>query len=244
MENNLNLFFVYLTAIFAISMAGALLPLARKWSKETFRLIISFGAGVLFGACFFHMLPETVQPLGKNFGIPLMVGFFVIYILEKFIMVHACDEDACDFHTVGFSAFVGISFHSLLDGMSMGAGFITKDIVFMVFLAIVIHKFPSALSLTGILVQGGYKRNKIIQLAVIFALTTPVGAFISFFILKDLNEVILAWAIGISAGTFLYIATSDLLPLVHQQHSKKYLNLLGLLTGLFVMWFGKYLLPV
>lgn len=244
MENNLNLFLAYLLAIFIISMTGALLPLARKWSKETFRLIISFGAGVLFGACFFHMLPETTQPLGKNVGIPIVVGFFVIYILEKFVMVHACDEEVCDYHTVGFSAFVGISFHSLLDGMSMGAGFVAKDIVFMVFLAIVIHKFPSALSLTGILIQGGYKKKKIIQLAVIFALTTPVGAFISFFILKNLNEVMLAWAIGISAGTFLCIATSDLLPLVHQHNPKKYFNLLSLIIGLFVMWLGKYILPI
>ena len=243
MKNNLNLFFFYLIAIFAISMAGALLPLIKQWSKETFRLIISFGAGILFGASFFHMLPETVEPLGKNIGLPIMVGFFTIYILEKFIMVHACEEDVCDIHTVGISAFMGISFHSLLEGMSMGAGFIAKDIVFMVFLAIMVHKFPSSLSLTGILMAGGYKRKKIIQLAIIFALTTPVGALMSFFILKNLNEVILAWAIGISAGTFLCIATSDLLPLVHQHNPKKYFNLLSLLAGLFVMWLGKYLFP-
>jgi zinc and cadmium transporter len=190
------------------------------------------------------MLPETAQPLGKNIGIPVMVGFFTIYILEKFVMVHTCEEDACDFHTVGLSAFMGISFHSLLDGMSIGAGFIAEDIVFVVFLAIVIHKFPSALSLTGILIEGGYKKKKIIQLAVIFALTTPVGALLSFFILKNLNEVIIAWAIGISAGTFLCIATSDLLPLVHQQNKKKHLNLLSLITGLLIMWFGKYFLHI
>ncbi|MDP6625038.1 MAG: ZIP family metal transporter [Nitrospinota bacterium] len=244
MKNNLNIFFVYLAAIFAISMSGAFIPLIRKWSKDTFRLIISFGAGILFGACFFHMLPAITPSLGGNVGIPIIIGFFIIYIMEKFIMVHSCEEDVCDFHTIGVSAFLGISFHSLLDGMSIGAGFIAEDIVFIVFLAIVIHKFPSALSLTGILIEGGYKKKKIIQLAVIFALTTPVGALLSFFILKNLNEVIIAWAIGISAGTFLCIATSDLLPLVHQQNKKKHLNLLSLITGLLIMWFGKYFLHI
>lgn len=223
-------------------MLGGLLPLIKSWSKNTFRLIISFGAGILLGACFFHMLPETIHILDKNVGLPIIAGFFSIYILEKFVMVHACEEDICDFHTIGISAFWGISFHGLLDGMSMGAGFITQHIGFMIFLAIVIHKFPSALSLTGILVQGDYKKDKIIQLSIIFALTTPVGALITFFVLKELNEFILAWAIGISAGTFLYIATSDLLPLVHQQNTRKYFNLLSLITGLFIMWFGKYLL--
>ena len=234
-------FLWYLLLIFAISAIGGLLPLVKSWSKDSFRLTISFGAGVLIGTCFFHMLPAIIQPLGSNVGIPVIIGFFIIYILERFIMVHSCGEDVCDFHTVGISAFLGISFHSLIDGLSMGAGFIVKDIGSMIFLAIIIHKFPCALSLTSILIQGGYKKAKIIQLAIIFALTTPIGAVITFSVLKNLPEYTLAWAIGISAGTFLYIAISDLLPYVHQHNPRKYFNLAGLMLGLLLMWFGKYL---
>jgi zinc and cadmium transporter len=162
--------------------------------------------------------------------------------MEKFIMVHSCEEEVCDFHTVGISAFLGISFHSLIDGLSMGAGFIVKDIGLMIFLAIIVHKFPSALSLTGILIQGGYKKARIIKLVTIFALTTPIGAVIAFFVLNNLHENTLAWAIGISAGTFLYIASSDLLPFVHQHHPRKYYNLASLLLGLLLMGAGKYLI--
>ncbi len=242
MKSSLFLLIIYLSIIFLVSTFGGLLPLIRKRSKNFIRLIISFGAGVLFGACFFHMLPETILPLGKDIGIPIMIGFFIIYILEKFVMVHTCEEEICDFHTIGMSAFLGISIHSLLEGLSMGAGFIMQDIGFMVFLAIVVHKFPSALSLTGILIQGDYKKNKIIQLILILALATPAGALISYFVLKEMNELILAWAIGISSGTFLYIATSDLLPLVHQHNPRKYFNLLSLVIGLFFMWCGKFFL--
>lgn len=234
-------FLWYLLVIFVISAIGGLLPLVKSWSKNSFRLIISFGAGVLIGTCFFHMLPVIIQPLGSNVGIPVIIGFFIIYILERFIMVHSCEEDVCDFHTVGISAFLGISFHSLIDGLSMGVGFIVKDIGLMIFLAIIIHKFPSALSLTGILIQGGYKKTKIIQLAIIFALTTPIGAIITLSVLNDLPEYTLSWSIGISAGTFLYIAISDLLPYVHQHNPRKYFNLASLMLGLLLMWFGKYL---
>lgn len=240
MENSITLLFIYLAAFFLISMFGGMIPLIKKWPKNVFRLIVSFGAGVLFGSCFFHMLPRTAESLGGNVGIPILVGFFLIYFLEKFIMVHSCEEDVCDVHTIGISAFIGISFHSLLDGMSMGAGFIVKDIGFMIFMAIIIHKFPSALSLTGILVQVGYKKKKVILLTTIFALTTPIGALISFFILKDLHENVLAWAIGISTGTFLYIASSDLLPMVHQHQPMKYYNLLSLTGGLSLMWLARF----
>ena len=235
-------FLWYLLLIFAISTIGGLLPLVKSWSKDSFRLIISFGAGVLFGTCFFHMLPAITPSLGGNVGIPIIIGFFIIYIMEKFIMVHSCEEDVCDFHTIGVSAFLGISFHSLIDGLSMGAGFMVKDIGLMIFLAIIVHKFPSALSLTGILIQGGYKKARIIKLVIIFALTTPIGAVIAFFVLSNLHENILAWAIGISAGTFLYIAISDLLPFVHQHNPRKYYNLASLMLGLLLMGAGKYLL--
>jgi zinc and cadmium transporter len=155
-------------------------------------------------------------------------------------MVHSCEEDVCDVHTIGLSAFLGISFHSLIEGMSMGAGFLTKDIGIIIFLAIIVHKFPSALSLTGILIHGGYKKASIVKLALVFSLTTPIGAFIAFFVFKNLHENVIAWAIGISSGTFLYIASSDLLPFVHQHHPRKFYNLFSLALGLFLMWLGKY----
>ncbi len=233
-------FLGFLLLIFVISAIGGLFPLVRSWSKNNIRLIVSFGVGILFGSCFFHMLPEITQPLGSSVGIPILIGFFIIYILEKFIMVHSCEEDVCDVHTIGLSAFLGISFHSLIEGMSMGAGFLTKDIGIIIFLAIVVHKFPSALSLTGILMHGGYKKASIIKLVLIFSLTTPIGALISFFIFKNLHENVLSWAIGISSGTFLYIASSDLLPFVHQHHPRKFYNLFSLALGLSLMWLGKY----
>ncbi len=124
----------------------------------------------------------------------------------------------------------------------MGAGFLTKDIGIIIFLAIVVHKFPSAFSLTGILMHGGYKKASIIKLVLIFALTTPIGALISFFVLKNLHENVIAWAIGISSGTFLYIASSDLLPFVHQHHPRKFYNLFSLALGISLMWIGRYFL--
>ncbi len=232
-------FLGYLFLIFLISAIGGLFPLVRSWSKNNVRLIISFGVGILFGTCFFHMLPAITPYLGTNVGIPILIGFFIIYILEKFVMVHSCEEDVCDVHTIGLSAFFGISFHSLIDGMSMGAGFIVKDIGLIIFLAIIVHKFPSALSLTSILIHGGYKKVQIIKLVMIFSLTTPIGALISFFILKNLHENTIAWAIGISSGTFLYIASSDLLPFVHQHTPRKFYNLFSLALGLLLMWVGK-----
>ena len=66
-------FLGYLLLIFVISAIGALFPLVRGWSKNNIRLIVSFGVGVLFGSCFFYMLPEIAQPLGSSIGILLFI---------------------------------------------------------------------------------------------------------------------------------------------------------------------------
>ena len=41
------------------------------------------------------------------FGAWMMAGFLLLLVLERFMMVHACEEHGCDYHTVGLAAFVG-----------------------------------------------------------------------------------------------------------------------------------------
>jgi len=98
-------FLGYLLLIFVISAIGGLFPLVRGWSKNNIRLIVSFGVGVLFGSCFFYMLPEITQPLGRSVGIPILIGFFIIYILEKFVMVYFCEEYVCEVRAKGIAVF-------------------------------------------------------------------------------------------------------------------------------------------
>ena len=200
-------------------------------------MLISFCAGVLLGAVFFHMVPEISPILGRKMGFPIMLGFLGIYVMEKFIMVHPCEEGACDYHKIGVAAYVGIGFHSILDGVAIGAGNML-NISMVILLAVTIHKFPAALALSSILVKGGeYSRQKILVSMFIFALATPIGALISMNVMGQLNNTdIIGFALGISAGTFLYISIGDLLPTVHEEDEKKNLNLVLLFVGILVMF--------
>jgi zinc transporter ZupT len=182
------------------------------------------------------MVPEISPILGRQIGFPVMLGFLGIYVMEKFIMVHPCEEGACDYHKVGLAAYVGIGFHSLLDGVAIGAGNVL-NLSMVILLAVTIHKFPAALALSSILVKGGeYSRQKILMSMFIFALATPIGALISMNVMGGLNPYPIGFALGISAGTFLYISIGDLLPTVHEVDEKKYYNLAYLSLGLLVMF--------
>jgi len=229
------IFYPFLIFIFAITMIGGWIPTFKLWTQETFRLVISFCAGILLGAVFFHILPEISTPLGSQLGYPIMFGFLLIFVLEKFIMVHPCEEGECDYHKVGLAAYIGIGFHSILDGIAIGAGTM-MNLSFIIIFAVTIHKFPAALALSSMLVKGGeYSNKKVLFSMFMFSLATPVGALLAVFMFQGLDDYIIATALGISAGTFLFISIGDLLPTVYEEHEKGYKNLASLCLGTFVM---------
>jgi len=117
----------YLPTVIFISLVGGFLPLLRELSQKALALLLSFSAGVLLGAVFFHMLPETGRVLSDNMGWPVLTGFLSIFAMERFVFVHASEERDCDIHQMGIPGFLGISLHSLLDGIALGAGLFCRS---------------------------------------------------------------------------------------------------------------------
>jgi zinc transporter ZupT len=74
----------------------------------------------------------------------------------------------------------------------------------------------------------------------LFSLTTPIcAALLAFLFFRSLAPEDVAFAIGISAGTFLAIATADILPQVHRIEQRNPATLVFLLAGFTVSWLGK-----
>lgn len=222
-------------AVVVLTLAGGLLPLLREWDRKAIRALLAFGTGVLLGAAFFHMIPEAIGGLGREVGAPVLAGFLLIYVLERFVMLHACEEEECSFHHMGLAAFLGITLHSLIDGFALGAGLTIPTLTAAVTAAIVLHKLPASLSLTGILLHCSYPKRRIVWMILLFSLSTPIGAVISYWFLQGLTGGALYYAIAFSAGTFLAIATADLLPQIHSAPEGRYRNLFALFAGLLLM---------
>jgi zinc and cadmium transporter len=230
---------LYLPTVIFISLVGGFLPLLRVLSQKSLALLLSFSAGVLLGAVFFHMIPEAGRFLDDALGLAVLAGFLLIFTLERFVFVHACEERGCDIHQMGIPAFLGISLHSLIDGVALGAGLIIPELGAVVLLAVIIHKMPDGISISSILLSAGWNRRTVALLTLVFSLTTPIGALVAYFFLSALDAETVAVAIGISAGTFLAIATADILPQVHRIEERNPMTLIFLLGGLAVSWIGR-----
>jgi len=144
----------------------------------------------------------------------------------------------------------GLAVHTLIDGIALGAA-VKADAAsgsmipwgLGVFFAIALHKPLDALSITTLMSAGGWSRRAQLIVNLCFALMCPLGALLFVFGLERLGAstgMVLGMALGFSAGTFLCISLSDLLPEVQfHRHDRLKLSaalLLGITTAYAIGW--------
>ncbi|HEX7878210.1 MAG TPA: ZIP family metal transporter [Candidatus Eisenbacteria bacterium] len=230
---------VYSLLLFAAAAFGGLLPTLRpELTKKSRAFILSLASGLLLGTAFLHMLPEAVNIVGASVVVAVLVGFVSLLLLEKFVMVHPCEEMGCHFHHLGTSAFLGISLHSFMDGVALGASLSDAGLSLVVFGAILLHEIPCGFSLGSLLVLGRRDRGRVIALILLYAIMTPLGAILTWLLSLQLPPTTAGWALGFSAGNFLFVATADLLPQLHLHERANRRQIVWLLAGLGISWLG------
>lgn len=155
--------------------------------------------------------------------------------------------------------FLGLSIHTLIDGGALAANVKAdalhssaggESVAWLLglgtFLGVVLHKPLDSLSITTLMAAGGWSppARNLVNLG--YALMCPLGALAFFFGIQQFGafqDVILAAALAFSAGVFLCISLSDLLPEV-QFHSHDRLRLsAALLLGVALAYGIGYLEP-
>jgi ZIP family zinc transporter/zinc and cadmium transporter len=216
----------------AATFAGMAMILVREsWSRRNSATLVSFSAGVLLGVGFLHVLPEAME-LNSHTPIYLLVAFVLFYFLEHHLLIHAgheeqhhtnldidtCHDDCCDRpHPLGMVAFVGMALHSVIDGLIIGTGFeVSHDLGLLAALGVIAHEVPEGIAMLSILLHYGWNRRSAIMLTSFVALATPGAALITFALVHDISEETLGMLLAMAAGSFVYIAASDLIPESHR----------------------------
>jgi zinc and cadmium transporter len=134
---------------------------------------------------------------------------------------------------------LGLTLHSLLDGLALASAVKVSAAGYGLAglgtaLAVILHKPFDAMAVSTLMTAGGSSRFSRQLLNALFSLATPLGVVL-FYIganhIAESNAVFLGCALAFCAGTFLCIASSDLLPEL-QFHSHDRLKLsIALLLG-------------
>lgn len=170
---------------------------------------------------------------------------------------HGHDEaPLATFKSSWIGIFLGLSLHTLLDGVALAAhvqadalhsgnnGFALLGLG--TFLGVVLHKPLDSLSITSMMATSGWSRQSMLMVNMGYALMCPLGAALFYFGIQSFGggrDVGVAAALAMSAGVFICISLSDLLPEVQfHSHDRLWLSF-SLLLGIALAWGIGFLEP-
>jgi len=207
---------------------------------------IGFSAGALIGGAFLHLLPEALTKASSTFVFySLILGLVLFFMLERYLHWRHChQEGACEIHPVTYLNLIGDGFHNFLDGMVIAAAYISSfKLGLVTTLAVIFHEIPQELGDFGVLVYGGFSKRKALFCNFISALTAIIGALAAYFI-ADITSGFANFILPLTAGGFIYIAASDLIPEIHKEKNlaRSTLAFFAFLSGIGFMALARILL--
>ncbi len=218
-----------LGSVLVISLTSLIgvFALAVKTEKLKHFLIymISFSAGALFGGAFLHLLPEIVEETGFTTYISLffLSGIAFSFIAEKVIHWRHCHHPITKDHVHPFAIMnlFGDGVHNLIDGLIIGAAYmVSLPIGFATSIAVFLHEIPQEIGDFGVLLHGGFSKKKALFLNFLISLTAVLGVVLAL-LLGRYVENLTVFLLPFAAGTFTYIAGSDLIPELHKDFEIK-----------------------
>ncbi len=238
------LFFTLLGSIGALT-GGFILLSREKFALKVSHYLASFAAGVLLASAFFDLLPEALhegEEMGINVFFWTLMGILLFFAIERFIHWFHHHEEYHEHEKEGQSTIplivIGDTVHNFVDGIVIAATFLVDiQLGIVTTLAVAAHEIPQEIADFGLMLHKGLSRMKVILVNIASASAAFLGALITYF-LGSFLESYIPVAVALTAGFFIYIATSDLIPEIHYEKNRgaALAKTALLFLGLAVIW--------
>ena len=228
----------YAVAIAGASLFGGWLPSVVRMTHARVQLAMTFVAGMVLGVALCHLLPHSLDRLGGNSADVgawwMLIGMVAMVLLLRVFHFHQHDFSDDDDEQASRAAnpiswialALGLGLHSMIEGVALGTIIRAESEAAHgiglagsgAFLAIFLHKPLDALSVVGTMHAAHLRKHTRALTNLAFALICPVGAWLTFWSVGSLGaaeDAVIGRALAFSAGAFLCISLSDLLPEIH-----------------------------
>lgn len=182
--------------LFATFGAGLLLGAA-------FLIIIPEGVETIYRAEEEMRIPGDIRhssTVNRDIGLSMLLGFAFMLVVDQFgellsgsmqhqpIPISVQDLRSPDYYTP--APTIGFLIHAAADGIALGAAFSTGQVKMqiVVFVAIMLHKGPSAFGLATFLLSKGLHRSLIIKNLLMFSAAAPLSALFTFSLIAILDS--------------------------------------------------------
>ncbi len=203
------------------SLAGGFILLKKNlWQGENSTHLLSFAAGVLLATAFLDLLPESLEESSTegNIFLACLLGIVTFFFLERLFVSfhpHEDEEDKLEVSrrkTVVSLVLFGDAFHNFIDGFVIASSFLVSiPLGITTSLAVAAHEIPQEISDFVLLLRSDLGVKKAIIFNVLSGLTAIAGAIIALFI-SGLIGAYLGLILAFTAGMFIYIAGSNIIP--------------------------------
>lgn len=219
-------------------------------SKKLLTFALGFSAGVMLTVSFTDLFPAAENAItkfqGKTNGILwsivfLLIGAFMAFLIDLFIPEEEKstvpkDDKNFGLYRVGLVSTIALMIHNFPEGI---ATFVSgyQDITLGIFvtLAIALHNIPEGIAIAMPIYYSTNSRLKAIKYSFLSGIAEPLGAVLSFLILKPfINELILGIVFAIVAGIMLYISINELIPSSRNYGHYK-ISLFSIFLGISIM---------
>lgn len=218
---------VTFAGVLATGLAPRFLTLGRTrhggaWSAVAAGLLLASALVIVipegFEVLFLQHAPGALPHTDKFLGLPpvlasglaIWLGFTLMLGLETRGMSHEIHQPD---NPVAMLS-IGLGLHAVSDGLALGASVATGllALTLPILAAVLIHKIPVAFSL-GVFLWRGQENHRLdpLRYLVLFSLATPLGLLVTFLFLRHLPHEWIGLMLLFSGGTFLYVATVDIL---------------------------------
>ena len=224
-----------------ISLLGIFFVFLKPQSLNRLTLFfVSFAIGALLGDSFIHLIPQSFEFFESKDTASLLIlgGILLFFILEKFLLWHHCHEANCQQSTkhVATLNLVGDSIHNFIDGALIAASFkVSLFVGLSTSLAVILHEIPQEIGDFGILIHHQISAKKGLIYNFFSALFSVFGVLLVF--IFDIS--ISFFLIPVTAGGFIYLAATDLIPELHRHDTKiknSLVQLIFILLGISIMF--------
>jgi zinc and cadmium transporter len=236
---------------------GALLLLGKKASENIVHVLVSFAAGALLGVTFLELLPEaiehaeeTLEATGTEINVFLWTlgGMLFFYLLDRGIhwfQYHQKINKGRHGSVNVPLVILGDSAHNFIDGVAIAVTYLVNPGLGVVTaIATIAHEVPQEIGDFAILLHEGLSKKRVLLINISSALLSVLGAVIAILIGERI-EGIIPYALSLTAGFFLYIALTNLLPEIHSEEKKGYAFAESsfVVLGVLAIWLAVSLIP-
>lgn len=233
-----------------LSMSGGLILVSREdLAARMSRLAAPFAAGALLGTAFLDLLPEATHDGGEGVLRWALAGMIVFFLLERFVLefhhqhTHShAPEEAPEMKDAAVPLIVlGDAVHNFIDGVIIAGTFlVSTPLGIVTTFAVAAHEIPQEIGDFGLLLHRGVSKKRVLLYNLIGGIATPVAALLTYFVGTKILPLMPVF-LSLTAGFFIYIAASDLIPEIHRKKAKNVSGTLDtalLFVGIGVVWFA------